>query len=88
MEDVVASIIWSISEWVLSRKEFKGVCLEDLSRYWAAHFQGGWVSKSLNGVFWECPPTGFLKLNFDGIMFKLLEEVVLEVSLETRMALL
>ena len=66
VEDVVASIIWSASEWVLSRIEFKGVCLEDLSRSWAAHFQGGWVSKSLNSVSCECPTTSFLKLSFDG----------------------
>ena len=66
MEDVVASIIWSVLEWVFLIKEFKGVCLEDLSRSWAAHFQGGWVSKFLNSVSWECPPAGFLKLNFDG----------------------
>ena len=66
MEDIVASIIWLVSEWVHLRKEFKGVSLEDLRRTWAARFQGGWVSKCLNGILWECPPTGFLKLNFDG----------------------
>eukprot|EP00268_Persea_americana_P067675 TRINITY_DN9341_c0_g1_i2.p1 TRINITY_DN9341_c0_g1~~TRINITY_DN9341_c0_g1_i2.p1 ORF type:complete len:112 (+),score=13.51 TRINITY_DN9341_c0_g1_i2:3351-3686(+) len=57
VEEDVASIIWSDSEWVCSRKEFKGV--EDLSRSWAAHFQDGWVSKSLNSVLWECPHTSY-----------------------------
>ena len=32
IEEVVDSIIWSISEWVSRRKEFVGVSLEDLNR--------------------------------------------------------
>lgn len=41
MEDVVQSIVLSVSEWVCSRKEFLGVALEDLNRSWVVFFKGG-----------------------------------------------
>ena len=44
--DVVESIIWSVSEWASTRKEFNGVSMKDLIRSWSSFFKGGWSVKS------------------------------------------
>ena len=66
MEEVVQSIVLSVSEWVSSRMEFLGVALEDLNRSWVVFFKGGRCAKSFQQILWERPPLGVLKLNFDG----------------------
>lgn len=32
-------IVWLVSEWVYTRKEFEHVALEDLNRSWVANFK-------------------------------------------------
>eukprot|EP00268_Persea_americana_P069713 TRINITY_DN9968_c1_g1_i2.p1 TRINITY_DN9968_c1_g1~~TRINITY_DN9968_c1_g1_i2.p1 ORF type:complete len:115 (-),score=6.02 TRINITY_DN9968_c1_g1_i2:1391-1735(-) len=41
----------------------------NLNRSWAAHFQGGWHSKSMQKSFWSLL-IRFLKLNLDGSYFQ------------------
>ena len=66
MVEVVESIIWSVSKWASTRKEFNGVSVKDLYRSWSSFFKGGWRVKSRVTVAWINPPTGVLKFNFDG----------------------
>lgn len=66
MDEVVHSIVWSLSEWVRSRKEFEGIDLHDLHRYWTAILNGGWCHKFVKRVIWMHPPLGIPKINFDG----------------------
>ena len=66
MDVVVHSIVWSLSEWVRSRKGFKRIDLHDLHRYWTAILNGGWCRKFVKRVIWMHPPQGILTINFDG----------------------
>lgn len=52
--------------WASMRKVFRGVSVEDLNRSWSSFFNSGWSVKSRVRVVWMNPPTGVLKLNFDG----------------------
>ena len=74
VEDVVDSIVWSVSEWVRKRKEFNSVDLFDLNRSWAAICKGGGRLKSKQKVSWMSPPMGILKLNFDESFVKSLDK--------------
>eukprot|EP00268_Persea_americana_P003216 TRINITY_DN10969_c0_g1_i9.p1 TRINITY_DN10969_c0_g1~~TRINITY_DN10969_c0_g1_i9.p1 ORF type:complete len:116 (+),score=13.54 TRINITY_DN10969_c0_g1_i9:312-659(+) len=40
VEEVVESIVWSVSEWVSRKKEFHGVPLEDINRSWVVVVKG------------------------------------------------
>ena len=62
---IAQSIVWTVSMWVSKRKEFVGVSLDALNRSWASFFKGRWCDKAL----WIKPPSGILKLNFDGSYF-------------------
>ena len=64
--EVVESILWSVSKWVSTRREFNGVSMKDLYRSWSSFFKGGWRVKSRVRVAWMNPSAGVLKLNFDG----------------------
>lgn len=44
--------------------------MEDLSRSWAVHLNRGWCANVVYKVSWISPPTGILKLNFDGSFFQ------------------
>lgn len=70
-------IVWPVSEWVYTRKEFEHAGLEDLNRSWVANFKreegkrgrgrvAGWCTKFLHRLSWERTPMGILKLKLDG----------------------
>ena len=55
---------------ILSKhKEFVGVSLHDLNRSWDPFLKGSWCHKVVRKVLWLNPPTGVLKLNFEGSYF-------------------
>ena len=66
MQDIVESIVWSMSKWVHMRKEFNDVDLFELDQFWATIFMGSWRVKPLQKISRMSPPMGVLKLNFDG----------------------
>ena len=61
----VDGVVRSASEWVRTKKEFKGVDLSDLNISWVDVLRGGWNAKLVSRVLWSNPPWGVLKLNFD-----------------------
>ena len=46
VKEVVDSVVCSVSEWVVKRREVLGVSLEDLTRSWSFFFQEGRRVKS------------------------------------------
>ena len=67
--EITQSIIWTVSEWVSKRKESVGVSRDDLKRSWDPFLKGCKRDKVVRKVFCVSPPTGVLKLNFDGSYF-------------------
>ena len=72
--EVVESIIWLVSEWASTHKEFNGVSVRDLYRSWSSFCKGGWRVESKVRVACMNPPTGVLKLDFDGSFVRSLRE--------------
>lgn len=66
MEEVVDSIVSSVSKWESKREEFDGVRLEGRNRSWTAIVKVVCCAKNMLQVSWVSPLVGILKLNFDG----------------------
>lgn len=69
VEEVVDSIVWSVSGWVSKRKEFDGVPLEDLK---ATFVMRGWRAKIMPKASWVPSLVVILQLNFDESFVKYL----------------
>ena len=46
-EEIVESIVWTVSGCVCKRKEFASISLEDLNRCWTAVLKGAWHTKTV-----------------------------------------
>ena len=85
VEELVESIVWTVSQWVCNSKDFIGISLEDLNRSWTAVFKRGWLSRIVHRTVWNHPPPSILKLNFDGSLVQSVQRGVLAASSEIGM---
>lgn len=66
VEEIVESVVKTVSEWVCRREEFTGVSLEDSIDIGLLFKRGGRMQKSGIIVIGFVLPLEYLKLNFDG----------------------
>lgn len=66
VDNIVDSIVWTVSGWASKEKDFIDMSMFDLNTSWEAYFQRGTKGKSVQISSCKCPLNGVLKINFDG----------------------